>query len=270
MASSIVNEAFAERPALLLQLTGFLEYYSQARAATNYQAPDLAPIVDDIASYVRELRAAGRQAEEEPAIKKRKLNGSEGNGITTPQPPATKAEASSGSSKDVLTASWSGSTVDGVSFVVPQRKKYTLQISPNKTEGIRALNATSKAAEFGIPWGSIAQILRLPVPEKAAASHNYCIFPKGGDGLASDKTAEGYETMVWGAADAKKKNQEDVPTESEALLAALKDVKAKVVEPKESEFVSAAKHPMRKDEKQYHVKAFRGSKEGKEVSAVCV
>lgn len=38
--------------------------------------------------------------------------------------------------------------------------------------------------------------------------------------------------------------------------------KTRVVRPDEKEFVSAMPEPHRKTEKAYHVKAFRGSKEG--------
>ena len=54
------------------------------------------------------------------------------------------------------------------------------------------------------------------------------------------------------------------------LNAIMHDNGVKVTLPDESEFVAAVPESHRKGEKAYHVKAFRGSKDGKRVKRLCV
>ena len=69
--------------------------------------------------------------------------------------------------------------------------------------------------------------------------------------------------MVWTVPDVEpKKSDGQAPLWRESMLKALRKAKMKVVEPVESEFLSQVAQAHRKGEKTYHVKAFRGSKDG--------
>lgn len=69
--------------------------------------------------------------------------------------------------------------------------------------------------------------------------------------------------MVWTVAEAKAKGKdENEPSLRDRIISACKDRKVKVLQPDPSEFVSEAQ-PHLKGEKAYHVKAFKGSKDGK-------
>ena len=100
----------------------------------------------EVAAYILELKTARSGIEEEPATKKRKLNEElQVNGKTS----------KAGNDATILNESWSGQVFEGISFSVPQRKKLFLEISSKRSEGIRALNPSTKETEFGIPWKEI-------------------------------------------------------------------------------------------------------------------
>ena len=209
---------------------------------------DLHSLVDNIAHYILSLKSQIPSSPEVSAAKKRKLNDGTPNG------------ASAASS---IHGAWKATeSFPGISFSIPQRKKLALEISSSKTEGIRALTSTeAEKAEFGIPWASVEHVICLPVPDKAQAQKNFCVIPVGGDGLGGDVGP--YETIVWTAADTKAKGADpDGPTQAEAISAALAKAKIKVQVPDENEFASEVPLAANKGERAYHVKGFRGSKEG--------
>ena len=156
-----------------------------------------------------------------------------------------------------------------MSFSVPQRKKLNLQVSANrKSEGVRAVAPGSSDAEFGLPWSEVEHVLCLPVPEKAQAQRNFCVFPRGGDGVATAPAGSGeggspFETMVWTAPDTRPKGAaEDEATQAGKTVAALEKAGWNPQQPDAKEFASEVPQPGRKGEKAYHVKAFKGSKDG--------
>jgi len=212
---------------------------------------------------------------EEPAVKKRKLNGNnDANGTGQGLP-----IRSHGMEAESMNATWSSTTPIEASFSVPQRKKLLLQISSKTSEGIRALNPGTKEKEFGIPWRDIGRlhdhpfytewrayygcaehIVCLPVPEKAQATYNFCVFPKS-SGEAEGSSA--YEPMVWTVPEIKAKEAgEGKPNLRQTMIEAVKAAKRNVLEPDAAEFVSEVQQAYRKGDKAYHVKAFRGSKDG--------
>ena len=119
----------------------------------------------------------------------------------------------------------------------------------------------------------------LPVPEKVQPQYNFCIFPRGGTGIGSSGGSEGagQEQVVWTVPATAPKpgicNGDIRTTENESykevVLQAInarlskyrKDLQ-QVTEPSAQEFASELAHAHRKGEKAYHVKAFRGSKDG--------
>jgi hypothetical protein len=121
----------------------------------------------------------------------------------------------------------------------------------------------------------IGHVLCLPVPEKSQRQFNFCIIPQYSDGINPPPEGEQvFESMVWTVSDGPAKaafsgNGQQVGTgdgeTAEALVRRVLNENlshTKVVRPDERQFVSAMPEAHRKAEKAYHVKAFRGSKEG--------
>ena len=153
-----------------------------------------------------------------------------------------------------------------VSFSIPQRKKLKLSVNKSTSAGLRAINA-SGTSEFGVNWDCVRDIVCLPVPEKAQAQYNFCVFSATTDGLATDQT-------VWTVPDSSPKDGTIVgsttsqPGETYRTLLvsilnqALTPYKKQVIEPDKQEFASQVVQAHRKTESAYHIKAFRGSKDG--------
>ena len=182
-----------------------------------------------------------------------------------------------------MSATWSSVPPIETSFSVPQRKKLLLQISTKPSEGIRALNPGTKAKEFGIPWrdigrshrpsflvepaadcGWLEHVVCLPVPEKAQVTYNFCVFPKS---TGATEDTSNYEHMVWTVPEIKPKEVEEGKQNlKQTMIEAIKAARRSVLEPDASEFASEVMQAYRKGEKAYHVKAFRGSKDGRTLS----
>ncbi|KAE8324125.1 hypothetical protein BDV39DRAFT_124852 [Aspergillus sergii] len=231
--------------------------------------PQYIPLFEDIAKYTSSLLVRNPSAPVQPvetptdgpAAKKRKLQ----NGDT-----AGQAQSSGDLKADAPLQFY----MQDVSFAVPQRKKLTLEITVGRGF-LRARNQTSKAVEFGIHVDKIQHVLCLPVPEKNQKQFNFCIIPQYGDGINSPPEGEtAPEAMVWTINDGPPKaafsgngqqmGNNDGQTAENVVRQMLNEnlSQTKVVRPDEREFVSAMPEAHRKGEKAYHVKAFRGSKEG--------
>jgi hypothetical protein len=112
-------------------------------------------------------------------------------------------------------------------------------------------------------------ILKLPVPEKAQKQYNFCMIP-----TKAPKDGSTGEPLLWTVNDGAPlpvrfhdaRMQNDIGESDQILEAVLEytmhNSKKKVTYPDEAEFVSATPESHRKGEKAYHVKAFRGSKDG--------
>lgn len=125
----------------------------------------------------------------------------------------------------------------------------------------------------------VEHVICLPVPEKAQAQYNFGIFPVQGDGLiASSDGNQAFKQMLWTAPTTAPKPgtfEPEVIGEAEEsskvilqklLNEHLKKFNKKVIEPEVKEFVSQTVQAYRKGEKAVHVKAFRGSKDGRQYS----
>lgn len=117
--------------------------------------------------------------------------------------------------------------------------------------------------------------LCLPVPEKTQKQFNFCIIPEYADGITPPpEGTTTSEAMVFTIADGPAKaafsgdgqqiNQAPGETADVLLCKILNENmrRCNVVRPDDKQFVSAMPEAHRKGEKAYHVKAFRGSKEG--------
>ncbi|MCJ1403479.1 hypothetical protein MMC11_006702 [Xylographa trunciseda] len=244
-----INSAFAVRPDLKRKVDGAVVTY-----------PQLSNLFADISNYVCELqvKAGAGLYVEEPVTKRRKLNGSEsretGNGLPN---------RSNGTIPKTMEADWPSVPAIETSFSVPQRKKLLLQVSRNSSEGIRALNPGTRQVEFGLRWSDIEYLICLPVPEKAQATYNFCVFPTFGDGVSNaPDNFHVHEPMVWTVPEVKVKDATDKPSYRQSVIETARSVNVTVIEPNVEEFESQVQQALRKGEKSYHVKAFRGSKDG--------
>jgi hypothetical protein len=130
-------------------------------------------------------------------------------------------------------------------------------------------------------FGPTVHALRLPVPEKAQKQHNFVLIPEAGLGIGDKLPTNGVdpkEPLVWTINEVPRKhttfnddklenaNQgQDGGSVEQTLNKYLGTTMAcKIVEPDETEFASATPEAHRKGEKAYHVKAFKGSKDGKQ------
>ncbi|KAF2833454.1 Rtt106-domain-containing protein [Ophiobolus disseminans] len=219
--------------------------------------PTQTSLFRDISTFI--LNQAS-QPSAEPAAKKRKLEDSNG---------AQDGAAPGGSLANAATKAWR--TYPGVSFSLPQRKKFTLELVDKKDGGIRAIGAGG-SVEFSIAWRDVDQVFCLPVPEKAKKQHNFIIIPTHGDGvnpLPEHLKGSPPEPIVWTFEEATGKNivegEDPGPGPmAEAIHHCLIQAGTgkEVVFPDADEFASAVPESHRKSEKAYHVKAHRGSKEG--------
>lgn len=214
------------------------------------KAPEHESLFADIAHYINHLQHASSQeplnSQNEQPSKKRKLE-----------------------HRPLNIQSWDRKhicEVADVSFSIPQRKKLNLSINKAASAGLCAINA-SGVFEFGVKWDCIRDIVCLPVPEKAQAQYNFCILSATTDGLVADQ-------VVWTVPDGVPKDGTFVGLTSShpgetyrtilitILNGALKPYKKRVMEPDRKEFASQVVQAHRRGEPAYHIKAFRGSKDG--------
>jgi hypothetical protein len=117
---------------------------------------------------------------------------------------------------------------------------------------------------------TLDQIFCLPVPEKTKRQHNFVAIPYNAHGLVP--IAPGApEPIIWTAFEPGPKDTE-APREpqhtADLLQKQLKPFGKSVVFPDEDEFASAIVQSHRKGEVAFHVKAHRGSKDGKAVHPI--
>ncbi|MCJ1301275.1 hypothetical protein MMC08_004074 [Hypocenomyce scalaris] len=266
--TAAIDSAFPDRPDLR----------KRTHAAIS-QSPSLAGLFGDIAGYIHELRASGSKLtngdsdEQAAKKKKRKL---EHDAAPPNQSNATTTLRSYGAG--AIRGGWEKGTyysMKELSFSVPQRKKFTLEVGRLEGQGVRARNAATGEVEFGVLWREIRHALCLPVPEKALPQYNFVIFPVNSDGVnsaPSNLEASAAEPLVWTIPEGPPKSgvlgdgNGDVDADETYRMLLLRwigeGLGRKVVQPDEKEFVSQMVQAHRKGEKAVHVKGFRGSKDG--------
>lgn len=238
----------------------------------------------DVARYI-----TGRSTTHHPPIngdgpqsKKRKLD--------EPVHPTTTATTSAGS--------WQTQkpfcVVTDVSFSVPQRKKYTVEfVGDGNAGGLRVTDPKTSKVEYGVDWTDIGmraalqtricyqlthatpdQVFCLPVPEKTQRQQNFVIFLKDGPPSGNSWGDPVPDQIVFTVPETPPKTlqSQEVAVQEEdtyvSCIARCFDSRLQawgntIQLPDEREFASAIPQSHRKGEKAYHVKAHRGSKDGK-------
>ncbi|KAJ5195076.1 uncharacterized protein N7498_008514 [Penicillium cinerascens] len=252
MPIAVIEEAFVTEPSLKKEST----------------MRSHAPLFEDLARYTSSLQARTASTTlpivppptDGPAAKKRKIqNGSSG-----------ETAQASVNLKDAPTQFY----VQDISFSMPQRKKLTLEVTAGHRY-LRARNQATKEVEFGVSMDQIRHALCLPVPEKTQKQFNFCIIPEFADGITPPpEGATAPDAMVFTVLDGPAKAAfsgsgqqigNNLGETAEGLIRKILNenmLNSSVVRPDEREFVSAMPEAHRKGDKAYHVKAFRGSKEG--------
>jgi hypothetical protein len=164
-----------------------------------------------------------------------------------------------------------------VSFTSPLRKKLKLQFVTDTNNiskhQIRLLNQTTQAIEYTLRSEDIDAMFCLPVPEKTQRQQCFLIFPLPGsqsyDGTPAEplvwtmNETKGSQEIVGGATGMDGSEEDTLVDitrkELDYFMAALS---RKTILPNEREFASEIPQSHRKNEKAFHTKAFRGSKEG--------
>ncbi|KAJ5172233.1 hypothetical protein N7492_004826 [Penicillium capsulatum] len=254
-----IEEAFATEPSLKQRVYDAIG-----------NTPQHTPLFEDLARYTCTLLARPATTSlplapapsDGPAAKKRKIqNGDSGENVQAP------VDLKGGDAPVQF-------YVQDVSFASPQRKKLTLEITAGQ-RFLRARNQTTKQVEFGVSMDRIRHALCLPVPEKTQKQFNFCIIPEYADGITpAPEGIQTAEAMVFTIADGPAKAAfsgsgqqmgNNAGETAEGLIRKILNdhlANTSVVRPDEREFVSSMPEAHRKGEKAYHVKAFRGSKEG--------
>ena len=231
MASQAIDIAFAERPNIAKRIKEVLKV-----------SPTHGVLFQDIAHYIQELRPPTTSNGDDRAAKKRKLD---------------------------INNQWEAGSchiVKELSFSIPQRKKFNLEIGEAVGQGIRARNPTSGDIEFDIAWNDIETVACVPVPDKAQSQYNFCVF------LRSSAGSSDQEQILWtvpdtipkaGLVDSTMAVSDDT---YKSILFRMLNQNSKglrVIVPDGREFASQGTQISgRKGEKLPYVKAFRGSKDG--------
>lgn len=196
----------------------------------------------EIAGFINNISSS--QINGEPASKKRKFE--------------TDRVASA--------AAWEGEQeiIQDVSFGIPQRRKLQLELGKSSQAGLRTRNKDGEV-DWAVKWADVQDVMMLPVPDKAQKQFNVCIWYKA----STDEHASEHAlfTILEGppkpgtvsAQLAENPLNESIRSMINAALAPLNKA---IVEPDAKEFVSPVPQPHRKNEPAYHIKAFRGAKEG--------
>jgi hypothetical protein len=168
-----------------------------------------------------------------------------------------------------------------ISFSLPQRKKYHLGIAQYGTD-INASTTTfsifirspaTNEVELEVPLSNFAYALRLPVPEKTTKQYNFCLLPN-----PVPSSQQPTEPMIWTvphgpvktlnihstalSAIASQQSCSDDQILEKALAFVLSRHNVELTQPSTEEFASATPESHRKKDTAYHVRAFRGSKDG--------
>lgn len=237
-------------------------------AVQQHPKPDeLALLFHDVAYLTQQ---AGQKGEDQPThAKKRKLD----DGVAVPHTNGSSQPDAQPVDPTNLTTILE---CKDVSFQIPARKKLRLHMVRDSQDArrqeIRLVDQKTSMLEYSLPADHIEYAFCLPVPDKQQRQCNFVLLPR--DGAVSPSGAPCEQVMFTlneiapqEAISAEQKAEEGdtfVSIAERDLNAMLAKYGKKITRPTEKEFASAIPQSHRKGEKAWHVKAHRGSKEGKQ------
>ncbi|QIW97355.1 hypothetical protein AMS68_002873 [Peltaster fructicola] len=239
MATNDIERAFPHDNELRIRVTN-----AYIRCQND---PELSQVFIDIAHYIERTQ---------PSTSK----------VIVQQPPSKKRKVETNGSSHDLSESATFFECKDVSFTIPARKKLKLELVSSTSDGqVKLVDSKTGTTEFALDASGIEQAFCLPVPDKAQRQQNYVIIPKETSqeqilftmNEAIDKTGS---IGVRSTATQEEKTFTSVTTQE--LAAFLSKQGKKLTRPNDKEFASSIPQSHRKGEKAYHVKAFRGSKDG--------
>ncbi|KAG9773822.1 Histone chaperone [Exophiala dermatitidis] len=259
-------------------------------------SPQHAPLFEDIARYHLTHTSNGTgdatDNDNEPASKKRKLVN--GCSVSTSQPPSTTLPKQN---RQVLLEardiSFSIPQRKKLHLGIAQytggedKNKSATGNTTSSTYALFTRNPATSSIEFEVDLNQFAYALRLPVPEKATKQYNFCLLPRSTTNSASTNantsSTSPVEPIIWTVNHGPLKSLQisdpkltkiisDSHCEPDQIFStALNHIlqtatrggnQVSLTYPTETEFASAKPESHRKNDKAYHVKAFRGSKDG--------
>ncbi|OAP60898.1 hypothetical protein AYL99_05900 [Fonsecaea erecta] len=251
-----INQAFANNSQLRKRIFDAID-----------ATPQYAPLFEDIASYHLNAHLPNGSAHDEPASKKRKLP----DGSSLPLAAAAPTQKGGSHPREVILEA------RDISFSLPQRKKLHLGIAQygadfngaGTTFSIFTRNPATNEVEMEVPLDQVTYALRLPIPEKAAKQYNFVL-------LLKPESSNNTDAITWAVNDGPLKSCHvssrdlaEIASDPGAILEKALDYliqrsgnKEGLTLPDAEEFCSAKPEPHRKGDKAYHVKGFRGSKDG--------
>lgn len=146
-------------------------------AGNNPKQAELHTLFSDIGSFICELKrrnpnSSSSENDSEPANKKRKIEDEAKQQLQVPTRTAISAATNANGTKSAANA-WSNVSIQpawkaqDVSFSIPQRKKLHMEIIKDGPKGasggIRGVNTTSGAVEFGVSWKDVGMSIRYVV-----------------------------------------------------------------------------------------------------------
>ncbi|KAL9616084.1 MAG: hypothetical protein Q9160_009003 [Pyrenula sp. 1 TL-2023] len=242
------------------------------------ETPKHQTLFEDIASYTLSLQSSSTDL---PPAKKRKV---EQNGAFA-DAAANTLQHPGGFPKGTVEGNGALEfEMPDLSFSIPVRKKLKFQMWGN---GFSAIDQKTGEGEWYMNGKHFQHAFRLPVPEKAQKQSMFILLPDGGNGTGQPPLMPDSwrpEPAVFAVAD-NQKAQVAARILDETLMSdsKLKDDIANgrpleamlkrwiganslenecLIEPNEKEFASAIPEAHRKSEKAFHVRAFRGTKDG--------
>ncbi|EXJ71708.1 uncharacterized protein A1O5_05516 [Cladophialophora psammophila CBS 110553] len=247
----VINRAFANNSPLRKRIFDAIN-----------ATPQYAPLFEDIAAHHLNASPLNGSANDEPASKKRKLP--DGSSL-----PIAGTAQKGGQQREVIFEA------RDISFSLPQRKKLHLGIAQYGTDindaetkfAIYTRNPATNEVDMEVPLDQVTYALRLPVPEKATKQYNFVL-------LLKSESSNNVEAIIWAVNDGPLKSchipnrdlAKIAPGPNDVLENALDYLLHKIGKgltlPTTEEFSSAKPESHRKGDKAYHVKAFRGSKDG--------
>ncbi|KAI7228004.1 hypothetical protein KC330_g8133 [Hortaea werneckii] len=228
---------------------------------------ELALLFHDVAYLTQQ---AGHKGEDQPThAKKRKLD----DGAAVPHTNGSSQPAAQPVDPASLTTILE---CKDVSFQIPARKKLKLHMVRDSQDArrqeIRLVDQKTSMLEHSLPADQIEHAFCLPVPDKQQRQCNFVLLPKSGAVSPSGAPCEQVMFTLNEVAPQEASSTEQKAEEGDTLVSiAERDINAmlakygkKITGPTEKEFASAIPQSHRKGEKAWHVKAHRGSKEGKQ------